>query len=91
MWDLEAKLARRSIWDLTGLEEPSTISSDVTIGILSPDDTAARADGLRDAPMIKLKLGGEHDLDCVHAVRFGCFLDVPLFVDVNWRLDAGTG
>jgi L-alanine-DL-glutamate epimerase-like enolase superfamily enzyme len=88
LWDLEAKLARRSIWDLTGLDEPSTISSDVTIGILSPDDTAARADGLRDAPMIKLKLGGEHDLDCVHAVR-SVLPDVPLFVDVNcgWTLD----
>ena len=45
LWDLEAKLARRSIWDLTGLDEPSTISSDVTIGIFSPDDTAARAEG----------------------------------------------
>jgi L-alanine-DL-glutamate epimerase-like enolase superfamily enzyme len=88
LWDLETKLAGRSIWDLISLEAPNTIASDVTIGILSPDETAAAADARRDAAMIKLKLGGEHDLDCVRAVR-SVLPAVPLFVDANcgWTLD----
>jgi len=88
LWDLEAKLARRSIWNLVGLDAPATIPSDVTIGILSPDETAAAADARRDAPTIKLKLGGEHDIECVRAVR-SVLPDVPLFVDANcgWTLD----
>jgi L-alanine-DL-glutamate epimerase-like enolase superfamily enzyme len=88
LWDLEAKLSNRTIWDMAGLEAPATIASDVTIGILSPDETAATAEARRDASMIKLKLGGEHDLDCVHALR-SVLPDVPLFVDANcgWTLD----
>ena len=88
LWDLEAKTSGRSIWDLVGLETPGTVSSDVTIGILSPDETAAAAAGHRDAAMIKLKLGGEHDLECVRAVR-AVLPDMPLFVDANcgWTLE----
>jgi L-alanine-DL-glutamate epimerase-like enolase superfamily enzyme len=87
LWDLEAKLSGRSVWDLAGIEAPATIASDVTIGILSPDKTAEAADAHRDASMIKLKLGGEHDLDCVRALR-SVLPDVPLFVDANcgWTL-----
>ena len=38
--------------------------------------------------MIKLKLGGAQDLDCVRAVR-SVLPTVPLFVDVNagWSLE----
>jgi len=88
LWDLEAKRSGWSVWDLAGLAAPATITSDVTIGILSPDETAAAADARRDAAAIKLKLGGEHDLDCVRAVR-SVLPDVPLFVDANcgWTLE----
>jgi len=88
LWDLEAKAAGRTIWDASGLVAPDTISSDVTIGIMPPTETANFAATLRDAPMIKLKLGGEADLECLAAVR-SVLPDVPLFVDVNagWTLD----
>ena len=88
LWDLEAKTSGRSPWDLAGLEAPDSIPSDVTIGILSPEETARAAEACRGASMIKLKLGGEHDLDCVRAVR-SVLPSVPLFVDVNagWTLD----
>lgn len=88
LWDLEAKRSGRSVWEMAQLAAPDWLLSDVTIGILSPDETAIVAATLRDAPMIKLKLGGEADLDCVAAVR-SVLPDVPLFVDVNagWTLD----
>jgi L-alanine-DL-glutamate epimerase-like enolase superfamily enzyme len=87
-WDLEAKLAGRSVWNLAGLDAPNSIPSDVTIGILSPDETARAAETVRDASAVKLKLGGAHDLECVRALR-SVLPSVPLFVDVNagWTLE----
>ncbi|WP_162806790.1 dipeptide epimerase [Sphingosinicella terrae] len=88
LWDLEAKLGGRSAWALAGLEAPPSIPSDVTIGILPPDETARAAAAIADAAMVKLKLGSDHDLDCVRAVR-SVLPSVPLFVDVNagWTLE----
>lgn len=86
-WDLEAKLSGRSVWNLTGLDRPATIMSDVTIGILTPEETYRAAASLDAPAMIKLKLGGEQDLDCLRAAR-AALPDTPLFVDVNagWTL-----
>ena len=87
-WDLEAKRAGAPVWALAGLEAPATIASDVTIGILPPDETVRAAEACRSATMIKLKLGGAHDLECIAAVR-SVLPEMPLFVDVNagWTLD----
>jgi L-alanine-DL-glutamate epimerase-like enolase superfamily enzyme len=87
-WDLEAKASGRSVWDLAGIGRVATIVSDVTIGILSPEESFRAAAKLDQPAMIKLKLGGERDLDCLRAVR-AARPDTPLFVDVNagWTLD----
>lgn len=88
LWDLEAKRSGRSVWENAGLRAPSKITSDVTIGIMAPEATAKFAATLRGTSMIKLKLGGEADLECVAAVR-SVLPDIPLFVDVNagWTLE----
>lgn len=88
LWDLESKLSGRSVWDLAGLDAPARIASDVTIGILSPEETARAAEACRGAAAVKLKLGGAQDLGCLEAVR-SVLPSVPLFVDVNagWSLE----
>jgi L-alanine-DL-glutamate epimerase-like enolase superfamily enzyme len=88
LWDLEAQQSGRSVWDLVGLDAAATIESDVTIGIMTPAETAGAAEACRDAAMVKLKLGSAHDLECVQAVR-SVLPSVPLFVDVNagWTID----
>lgn len=87
LWDLEAKMSGRSVWEIAGLEQPATIVSDISIGILTPEETYRVAASLDAPAMIKLKLGGEQDLDCLGAVR-AARPDTPLFVDVNagWTL-----
>ncbi|MFC5373620.1 dipeptide epimerase [Brevundimonas faecalis] len=87
-WDHEAKQSGRSIWELTGLKAVDTLDSDVTIGIETPEETARLARTHRHAGMIKLKLGGAHDMACVRAVR-ETLPATRLFVDVNggWTLD----
>lgn len=88
LWDLEAKTGDQTVWNLAGLDCPKTIPSDVTIPILSPEKTYEAATSLKTATMIKLKLGGENDLECLHAVR-AALPDTALFVDVNagWTLE----
>lgn len=88
LWDYEAKASQRSIWDLTGFSYADRLPADVSISIMSPEQTANKARSLVDAPMIKLKLGGEDDIACTRAVRTA-LPETPLFVDVNggWTLE----
>ncbi|WP_291204745.1 N-acetyl-D-Glu racemase DgcA [Hyphomonas sp.] len=76
MWDLEAKRAGRPVWQLAGLPEPKPFETAVTISFAEPEGMAEAA---KAAPgtLLKLKLGGEGDLDrlrAVHAARPGARL-----------------
>lgn len=86
LWDLEAKLSGRSIWDLTGIV-PRATRSFLTLGIDTPENMAARA-RLLESNKIKLKLDGEQPLECVKAVR-KARPDAEIIVDVNqgWDFD----
>ena len=71
LWDLDAKRAGRTVWELAGLDAPKPIVTTFTIGA---DDPAAMAEGARQhaqARSLKLKLTGELALDIerVRAVR----------------------
>jgi L-alanine-DL-glutamate epimerase-like enolase superfamily enzyme len=80
LWDLEAKLSGRSIWDLTGIA-PGKTQSFFTIGIDTPEKMAAKALAL-DSSKLKVKLNGEHPLECISAVR-KARPDAEIIVDVN--------
>lgn len=71
LWDLEAKRAGRPVWQLAGLPEPKPLETAVTISLAEPE---VMAEAAKAAPgnLLKLKLGGEGDLDrlrAVHAAR----------------------
>jgi len=88
LWDLEAKLAGKPVWQLAGLPEPAPLETAVTIVLQEADAMAAAA---KDAPgrLLKLKLGGRDDLvrvEAVHAAR----PDARLILDANEALDAGV-
>lgn len=81
MWDLEAKRAGRPVWQLAGLPEPKPFETAVTISLAEPE---AMAEAAKAAPgnLLKLKLGGEGDIDrlrAVHNARPGA----RLIVDAN--------
>ena len=81
LWDLEAKRAGRRAWDLAGIAV-APITSDFTLGLNAPDAMAQLAMKYRQYSRLKLKLGGEGDLErvaAVHAVR----PDAELTVDAN--------
>jgi L-alanine-DL-glutamate epimerase-like enolase superfamily enzyme len=86
LWDLQAKLERRSIWDLTGID-PGEIRSVNTIGIGSPAAMAAAARSI-DSSLIKVKLNALAPLERISAVC-AARPDAEIVVDINqgWSFD----
>lgn len=82
LWDLEAKLAGRPVWELAGLAPPRAVTTAFTLSVDTPEamEVAARAAAAR--PLLKLKLTGDGDLDRVRAVRRGA-PGARLIVDAN--------
>lgn len=83
LWDLEAKLSEKPVWQLAGLPEPGPIVTAYTLSLEAPDVMleAARKNAFR--PLLKIKLGGgESDLERLEAVRKGA-PDSLLIVDAN--------
>ncbi len=82
LWDLEAKRSGTPAWQLAGLAEPKTITTAYTLILGSPEDMAAAAAKHAMRPLLKLKLGGEGDIERVAAVRAQA-PDARLIVDAN--------
>ncbi|WP_291077621.1 N-acetyl-D-Glu racemase DgcA [Hyphomonas sp.] len=81
LWDLEAKLTGRPVWQLAGLPEPKPVETAVTVSL---DTAAAMAEAAKATPsrLLKLKLGGPEDLDRIEAVH-AARPDARLIVDGN--------
>lgn len=81
LWDLEAKTAGRPVHELLGLPPPQPALVTYTIGLDTPDAMAAAAQAA-GRPLLKLKLGGEGDLERARAVR-AALPETRLIVDAN--------
>jgi L-alanine-DL-glutamate epimerase-like enolase superfamily enzyme len=85
LWDLEAKRSGARAWTLAGYARLDPVKTCFTLSLAAPDamGTAARAAAGR--PMLKLKIGGPDDLNCVAAVRAAA-PKTRLVVDANEAL-----
>ena len=83
LWDLEAKLAGRAVWQLAGFAPPRPLLTTYTLSAEAPDEMAARALSFAAARAFKLKLTGEAlDAERVRSVR-AARPDTWLAVDAN--------
>lgn len=82
LWDIDAKLSGIPPWKAAGLPEPKPVVTAYTITLSSPDAMAAAASKAADRPLLKLKLGGEGDIERVKAVREAA-PKARLIVDAN--------
>jgi L-alanine-DL-glutamate epimerase-like enolase superfamily enzyme len=80
LWDLEAKLQGKTIWELTGLTQNPVITFE-TVGLGSPEEMAANAKAL-DSGRIKVKLNDDRPLERITAVR-AARPDAVIVVDAN--------
>ena len=69
LWDLAAKRAGQPVWKLAGLPRPQPLATAYTLSVDSPENLAATAESQNWRPLLKLKLAGQDDLQCVAAVR----------------------
>jgi L-Ala-D/L-Glu epimerase / N-acetyl-D-glutamate racemase len=83
LWDLEAKVSGRSVWEIAGLQKPHPLLTTFTCGAAKPSQMADTARKYTGARAIKLKLTGEpEDAERVLAVR-EARPDVWLGIDAN--------
>jgi len=83
LWDLEAKLSGRPVWQIAELNKPRPLLTTFTCGADDPEKMAAVARDYKNARALKLKLTGEpSDAERVRAVR-EARTDVWLGVDAN--------
>lgn len=83
LWDLRAKLQRKPVWQLLGLDAPKPLRTTFTVGADEPSLMAETARGYFQASALKLKLtGNDDDAERVRAVR-SARPDVWLGIDAN--------
>jgi L-alanine-DL-glutamate epimerase-like enolase superfamily enzyme len=88
LWDFDAKRTQTSVWQMAGLDWPKRLTTAYTLSLGSPEAMAAAALEEAHRPLLKLKLGGLTDMECVAAVR-AALPKVRLIVDANegWSVD----
>src|SRR3546814_13644877 len=83
LWSLEARQSATPAWVLAGLAAPRPLITAYTLSLSDPAAMEAAARKVADRyPLLKLKLGGDGDLDRVAAVRRGA-PRARLIVDAN--------
>lgn len=82
LWDWEAKMAGKRVWDLIGLPAPQPVITAFTLSLESPEKMERQAAKHKARPLLKIKLGGEGDIARLEAVRRGA-PDTRIIVDAN--------
>jgi len=82
LWDLRAKLAGQPVWQLAGLAEPKPLITAYSLSLDTPQAMQAKAAENAHRPLLKVKLGGEGDIDRIRAVRAGA-PNADIIVDAN--------
>jgi len=88
LWDLEAKLSGRSIWQLTGIS-PEPVTTVFTIGLEdTPEKMAANAKAAGEYPVLKIKLDSDRPVARLAAIR-EARPDAKIVVDANqgWSIE----
>src|SRR5207247_6548269 len=70
LWDLEAKISGKRAWELANISTVPEVETSFTISLDTPVAMATAARANANAPILKLKLGGDKlDLPRVEVVR----------------------
>src|SRR5579862_8141534 len=81
LYDLVGKRLGVPVYQLLGLNATRTPYTSFTIGMDTPEEMARKALLAREYPILKIKVGGRHDIETVRAIRE--VTDATLRVDAN--------
>ncbi|MDA7425181.1 N-acetyl-D-Glu racemase DgcA [Thalassococcus lentus] len=82
LWDIEAKLSGRRVWELAGLPKPRPEVTAYTLSLDTPEAMLAQARDNAERPLLKIKLGTPDDMPRLEAVRKGAPKS-QIIVDAN--------
>ena len=82
LWDLEAKASGTSVAERLGIAAPGGVETCFTLSLGPPDAMADAARAARSHKLLKLKLGGDGDIERMAAVR-QARPDARLVADAN--------
>src|SRR6266581_1938893 len=83
LWDLEAKISGKRVWELANIPIVPEVETSFTISLDTPEKMGAAAKTNARLPMLKLKLGGDYpDLARVETVREAASA-TRLLIDAN--------
>src|SRR5437879_6313547 len=83
LWDWEAKISGKRVWELANVPMVPKVETSFTISLDTPEKMAAAAKANPSAPILKLKLGGDDvDLARVEAAR-GASSSARLCIEPN--------
>ena len=82
LWDLEAKLLGRRVWELAGFSAPGPVVTAYTISLDTPHKMGLAAAENSRRPMLKIKLGTPDDMPRLEAVRNNA-PNTRIIVDAN--------
>ena len=91
LWDLEAQLSGKSVWEMAGVAADPVLTV-FTIGLEDePEQMSAGAAAASDVSLLKIKLNNDRPVERITAIR-EARPDVRLVVDVNqgWTFDELT-
>ncbi len=88
LWDLQAKRTGRRAHALAGLPAPQPVPTAFTLSLDAPDIMRQKARDNAHRPLLKIKLGGQGDLQRLEAVRDGA-PQAEIIVDANegWTVE----
>ncbi|ATN35363.1 dipeptide epimerase [Rhizobium sp. ACO-34A] len=81
-WDLEAKRGGRPAWQIAGIPAPRPVETAFTLSLGTPESMREAAAKNAAWPLLKVKLGGEGDVERIEAVRAGAPTS-KIIVDAN--------
>jgi len=82
LWDLEAKASGVRVAQKLGMTSPAPLETAFTLSLAAPDVMAAQARENAARPLLKVKIGGEGDIERIRAVREAA-PDSRLILDAN--------
>lgn len=88
LWDLEIKQSGNPIAEVLDIEPLKPVTTAFTLSLETPEQMHAKAKLNAHRPLLKIKLGGEGDLERLKAVRAGA-PNTQMIVDANegWSAD----
>lgn len=87
-WDLEAKRGGRPAWQMAGIPAPKPVETAFTLSLGTPESMREAAAKNAARPLLKVKLGGEGNVERIEAVRAGAPAS-KIIVDANegWSVE----